>query len=145
MKIKLDENTVFGLCNSLNAWLYPVRKMFPVAADYMLRAQGTITALYDKANEKKKILVADLDPMMPRYSVVDEKNRSIGEKSTLFGLLKPEYDKNGRRVGGKRGSFDDRKYKGDPPWFKFEVIGIDNLGGSVTIHAKPVVAKEAER
>lgn len=85
---------------------------------------------------KKTILVSDLDPMMPSYNVADEQGRSIGEKSKIFGLLKPRYTKDGRPVGGKWGDFETRKYKSDPPWFRFEVIKIDNLGGSVTIHTK---------
>ena len=86
-KIKLDKETVYGLCNSLNACLHGVRETHPQVADYMLRAEGTIFALYDKVNERKVILVSDIDPIMPSYNVADEHGRTIGEKSELFGYL----------------------------------------------------------
>lgn len=55
MKIKLDKDAVFGLCNSLNALAYPMSDKFSRAADVMLQAQKTITALYEELeNEKMK-------------------------------------------------------------------------------------------
>lgn len=94
--------------------------------------------------DKNTIIVADLDPLMPSYNVVNEHGRTIGEKSELFGYLKPQYTKDGRPLQGGRWTFESRRYKSDPPWFRFEVIKIDKLGGSVAIHAqKP--RKEVEK
>lgn len=84
----------------------------------------------------KQILVADLDPMTPMYKVADEDGHSIGEKDPHFGYMKPEYQKNGRRTGGRHRSFDALIYKGTPPWIKREVFKIDHLGGGITFHVK---------
>ncbi len=91
--------------------------------------------------DKNAIVVADLDPLMPSYNVVDEHGRTIGEKSELFGRLKPQYAKDGRPLQRGRWTFESRQYKADPPWFKFEVIRIDKLGGGVTIHARPITQR----
>ena len=56
-EIKLDQNSVFGLCNSLNAWLPPLRVAgFDHAAFYMLRAQGTIIRLFEENQKLKKMI-----------------------------------------------------------------------------------------
>lgn len=136
IKIRLDEESVFGLCNSLNAVAGLVREAFPTAARALILAEGTIFALHDKVTEKKVMLVSDLDPMCPLYKVVDEHGWDIGEKSPTFGYMKPEYQKNGRMTGGRRGSFDARFYKGTPPWLKHEVFKIDHLGGGITFHVR---------
>lgn len=135
-KIRLDEASVFGLCNSLNACAGAVRNVFPSAAQTMLLAEGTIFALHDKVEEEKTILVSDLDPISPMYKVIDEHGWPIGEKNPNFGYMKPEYQKNGRMTGGKHGSFDARLYKGAPPWLKYEVFKIDHLGGGITFHVR---------
>ncbi len=135
-KLRLDAESIGGLCNSLNACAGAVRSVFPSAARTMLLAEGTIFALHDKVEEKKIVLVSDLDSMCPLYKVVDEHGWAIGEKSPSFGYMKPEYQKNGRMTGGRHGSFDARLYKGSPPWLKYEVFKIDHLGGGITFHAR---------
>lgn len=56
-EIKLDERSVYGLCNSLNACIPPVRNAgFEYAAFYMLRAQGTISRLFEENQKLKKKL-----------------------------------------------------------------------------------------
>jgi len=135
-KIRLDAESIGRLCNSLNACAGAAWSVFPSAARTMLLAQGTISVLHDKVEEKKTVLVSDLDSMCPRYKVVDEHGWTIGEKIPSFGYMKPEYQKNGRMTGGRRGSFDARLYKGSPPWLKYEVFKIDHLGGGITFHAR---------
>ena len=56
-EIKLDQNSVYGLCNSLNAMLHPVRDAgLELAAYYMLRAEGTIFRLFEENQKLKKML-----------------------------------------------------------------------------------------
>lgn len=86
--------------------------------------------------EKKTIRVADLDPLMPRYHVVDEDGRELGEKNPNFGILKPNYRKDGRRAFGKWANFDERVYRKTPPWFSCEVVKIDGCGYWPTIYVK---------
>ena len=93
-------------------------------------------ALHDKAEEKKVVLVSDLDPMCPIYHVVDEHGWDIGEKKPNFGYMKPAYQKNGRRTGGRHSGFEARFYKGSPPWLKYEIFKIDHLGGGITFHTR---------
>lgn len=56
-EINLDQNSVYGLCNSLNALLHPVRAAgLGVAAYYMLCAEKTIFKLFDENQKLKKML-----------------------------------------------------------------------------------------
>lgn len=87
-----------------------------------------------------------LDAIMPQYKVVDDDGYALGEKMRVGAVaipgresseplyLKPEYSKKGNRIGGKWGSFESRLYKATPPWFQFEVLRIDDRGGSITVH-----------
>lgn len=84
----------------------------------------------------KQILVADLDQLSAKYKVVDESGRVIGEKSRTFGLLKPEYARDGRRFGGRFCDISDRTYHSTPPWFKCEVFWIDELYGDLVFHVR---------
>lgn len=95
-----------------------------------------LTTKPSNETKQKVVLVSDLDPMSPSYKVVDELGWDIGEKSRSFGYLKPEYQKSGQRTGGRYGSIDARLYKGAPPWLKYEVFKIDNLGGFITFHVR---------
>lgn len=139
-KIRLDAEGIASLCISLHTCSGLVQTSFPAAAKTMVLAEETIADLHDKAEAKKIVLLSDLDPMAPMYKVVDEHGWEIGKKSVNFGYMKPEYQKNGRRTGGKCGSFDARYYKGLPPWLKYEVIKIDQLGGFLTFHVKKTVS-----
>lgn len=88
------------------------------------------------AAQRKVILVADLDPLMDRYHVVDEKGHELGEKNPNFGILKPTYRKDGSRNIGRWAGFDERVYRKTPPWFSCEVFRIDGIGYGPTIHVK---------
>lgn len=87
-------------------------------------------------SERKKLTVQDLDPVIEGYEVTSEHGRTIGEKSRAFGYLKPEYGKNGRRVGGRYGSVSERVYKANPPWLKYEVIKVEVASFRITIRTK---------
>ncbi len=85
----------------------------------------------------KAITVADIDPLMPHYHVLTiEGGRELGSKSKEFEYMKPEYDSRGRRVGGKWGSFESRKYKATPPWFKLQVAEIRIGGYGLGVYVK---------
>lgn len=85
---------------------------------------------------EKFITVADLDPMMPTYSVYSAKGFLLGEKTKLFGYLKPEYDRHGVRRFGMWAGFEDRKYKTTPPWFKLRVVEIKTVGYGIGVYVK---------
>lgn len=52
--IKTDERSVSLLCNSLNAWIYPMRHAgHHAVADHLLQAQGVITKLFHENQELK--------------------------------------------------------------------------------------------
>lgn len=53
LDIKTDEVSISGLCNSLNAWQPIVRRNDQRLADLLLKAQGTIWALYEELKELK--------------------------------------------------------------------------------------------
>lgn len=56
-ELKLDEQSVYGLCNSLNAWIPPLRDAgYEWPAFYMLRAEGTIFRLFEENQKLKKML-----------------------------------------------------------------------------------------
>lgn len=84
------------------------------------------------------ITVADIDPLMPRYHVLTERGRELGEKIKGFGYVKPRYDSRGRRIGGKRDSLDLRKYKSAPPWLKLQITEIRNSGYDLEVYVKEV-------
>ena len=90
-------------------------------------------ALKDKLN--RKITVGDLDPLTPRYEVM-QGGRCIGRKMDGYGHLKPQYGKDGRKNGGRWASYDDLRYKGTPPWFRHEVSEIKLGGYSVCLYVK---------
>lgn len=91
-------------------------------------------ALKEKLN--RKITVADLDPIMPRYDVLTVGGRKLGEKRPEYGYMKPEYGKDGRRIGGKWCSFEKRKYKATPPWLKCEVAEIKTSGYGIGLFVR---------
>lgn len=78
------------------------------------------------------MLVSEFDPLIERY-IVFECGVNVGEKSSMFGYLKPEWSRHGIR---RYKTFEERKYKAVPPWFKLEVEKIGTCGGVITIHAK---------
>ena len=99
------------------------------------------------------ILVSDLDPLTPRYEVVDEGGHNLGKKFPVQPLSnhpgeylyeKPAYDRRGRRTGGRNGWLKDRSYKGAPPWMKYEVFKIDTFGGYLTFHVRKISKEENE-
>lgn len=51
--MEIDDESVYGLCNSLNAIAGSLLPVFPHAYDYILRAQEMITVLYEE-NKKLK-------------------------------------------------------------------------------------------
>lgn len=55
-EIKIDQNSVYSLCNSLNAMLHPVRAAgLGMAAYYMLCAEKTIFKLFEENQKLKKM------------------------------------------------------------------------------------------
>lgn len=86
--------------------------------------------------EVRVITVADIDPLMPHYHVLTAGGRELGSKSKEFGYMKPEYDSRGRQIGGKWGSFEARKYKTTPPWFKLPVVEIRICGYGLGVYVK---------
>ena len=50
--------------------------------------------------------------------------------------MKPEYDKHGRRNGGRLDSFEKRKYKATQPWFKYGVAEIKNSGYGIGLFVR---------
>jgi len=56
-ELKLDSDSVYGLCNSLNACSGEVRLAgLELAAFYMIRAEGTIFRLFDENQKLKEML-----------------------------------------------------------------------------------------
>ena len=56
-ELKLDRESVYRLCNSLNACSGPVRLAgLELAAFYMIRAEGTIFRLFDENQKLKEML-----------------------------------------------------------------------------------------
>lgn len=52
--IKTDQASVYRLCNSLNACIYPMRHAgYHTVADHLLNAQGLISKLYQENQELK--------------------------------------------------------------------------------------------
>ena len=52
--VKTDKESVFGLCNSLNAWIYPMRyEGHHSLADHLLEAQRLIVTLFRENQELK--------------------------------------------------------------------------------------------
>lgn len=53
-RIKTDKDSVFGMCNTLNAWLPVMRhRGYFRVAEVLLYAQGLITKLYEENQELK--------------------------------------------------------------------------------------------
>lgn len=53
----MDDDTIYGFCNSLSAIYYPLRVAgMETAARHCLRAQGVITRLYEENKELKRKL-----------------------------------------------------------------------------------------
>lgn len=80
--------------------------------------------------------VRDIDGLIDRYEVLDERGWTIGEKSREYGYLKPRYTKTGRAVGGKRASIYARFYRSTPPWLKYEVVKIYVCDGVINIRVR---------
>lgn len=85
---------------------------------------------------ERVITVSDIDPLMPRYHVLTERGRELGEKIKGFGYVKPRYDSRGRRIGGKWDSYELRKYKATPPWFKLQITEIRSGGYGLEVYVK---------
>ena len=53
----MDDDTIYGFCNSLSAIYYPLRVAgMETAARHCLRAQGVIARLYEENKELKRKL-----------------------------------------------------------------------------------------
>lgn len=53
----IDDDSIYGFCNSLNAIYYPLSVAgMETAARHCLRAQGVITRLYEENKELKRKL-----------------------------------------------------------------------------------------
>ena len=53
----IDDDSIYGFCNSLSAIYYPLRVAgMETAARHCLRAQGVITRLYEENKELKRKL-----------------------------------------------------------------------------------------
>lgn len=71
--MKIDDESVYGLCNSLNAIAGSLLPVFPHAYDYILRAQEMITILYEE-NKKLK----DKEPGRWIWVPYDSSNPELG-------------------------------------------------------------------
>ncbi len=85
---------------------------------------------------EKILTVADLDSLLPHYTVLNQKGSVLGRKHTRLSdesyrsvYLKPHYNKRGLHVkdGGS-------EYKNTPPWFKLQVTKIANSNEGLTLY-----------
>ena len=68
--------------------------------------------------------IQNLDEIIPRYRVLDENGKTLGEKIPGYGWIKPTFGKNGGYGGDNWGKLPQRTYRLDPPWLKYPVVEI---------------------
>lgn len=80
---------------------------------------------------EQKLRICDVDPLIQWYEVVCN-GRTIGKK--VNGL----YERPAQRANFTEIPWNERKYKGKPPWFSREIEKIGICGGTIRIWVKEV-------